>query len=69
MRASYQEQFDDFTHDLIIMGDTVRDIMTAACDALLQGSLDSAENALTLSHDLPEIRTRCAQRAVDLFAL
>ncbi|QGU06916.1 hypothetical protein COCCU_04850 [Corynebacterium occultum] len=69
MRATYHEQFDDFSHDLIIMGDVVRDIMTAACDALLRGSLDSAENALTIAGDLPAIRARSTQRAVDLLAL
>ncbi|MGP6175665.1 phosphate signaling complex PhoU family protein, partial [Corynebacterium sp. A21] len=69
MRATYQEQLNDFAHDLIIMSDLVRDIMVQACDALLRGSLESAETALTRAEDLPEIRTRCTQRAVDLLAL
>lgn len=69
MRATYREQLDNFAHDLIIMGDLVRDIMAHASNALLRGSPDSAESALILSEKLPEIRTRCSQRAVDLLAL
>ncbi|MGP6174251.1 phosphate signaling complex PhoU family protein [Corynebacterium sp. A21] len=69
MRATYHEQLDDFAHDLIIMSDLVRSIMAKASDALLRGSLESAETALSLSEKLPAIRTRCDQRAVDLFAL
>lgn len=49
MRAAYGNTLDNFSHDLIVMCDTVRDIMDKASLALLQGALDSAEDALTMT--------------------
>lgn len=69
MRIAYREHLDAFAHDLIIMCDMVREIMVTASDALLRGSLESAENALSLLEGLDEVRTRCSERAVDLLAL
>lgn len=69
MRTAYREHLDAFAHDLIIMCDMVRDIMAGASDALLRGSLESAEGALSLADDLNEVRTRCDERAVELLAL
>ena len=69
MRAAYREHLDNFSHDLIVMCDTVRDIMDKASLALLQGALDSAEDALTMAEELDEIRARCSERAVKLLAL
>lgn len=69
MRSTFHEDLDAFSHDLIIMFDMVRAIMTQASDALIRGSLDAAEDALSRMEDLSEIRIRCDQRAVDLLAL
>lgn len=69
MRTSYREHLDAFAHDLIIMCDMVREIMIKASDALLRGSLESAETALSLAEPLEEVRTRCDERAVELLAL
>ncbi len=69
MRAAYREHLNNFSHDLIVMCDTVRDIMDKASLALLQGALDSAEDALTMTEELDEIRARCSERAVKLLAL
>lgn len=69
MRTSYREHLDAFAHDLIIMSDMVRDIMIQASDALLRGSLESAETALSLAEPLEEVRVRCDERAVELLAL
>lgn len=69
MRTAYRERLDAFAHDLILMGDTVQSIMTKASRALLQGSLQSAEESLSLSDDLEELRVRCEERAVELLVL
>lgn len=69
MRTSYREHLDAFAHDLIIMCDMVRDIMSQASDALLRGSLESAESCLSLAEPLEELRVRCDENAVELLAL
>ena len=69
MRSSYREDLDDFAHDVITMCDRVRDVMAKASEALLRGSLQPAEEALSMQDDLDEIRGLCEQRAVDLLAL
>lgn len=69
MRAAYREQLDNFAHDLIIMSDTVHELMTLASQALLEGALQPAEEALSLREDLDEVRERCEDRAVSLLAL
>ncbi|QGU06136.1 hypothetical protein COCCU_00840 [Corynebacterium occultum] len=69
MRPTFREDLDDFSHDLIIMFDMVREIMAEASDALIRGSLDSAEDALSHTEDLRELRSRCDQRAMQLLAL
>lgn len=60
---------DTFAHDLIIMCDTVRSVMSLASDALQNPSLRKSEEALTVSDELEEIRVRCEERAVQLLAL
>ena len=55
MRAAYREHLNNFSHDLIVMCDTVRTILDKASQALLQGVLDSAEDALTMTEELDEI--------------
>ena len=69
MRIAYREHLDNFAHDLIVMCDTVRSIMTNASRALLTASLGSAEEALSSADGLNEIRVRCEDRAVELLAL
>lgn len=69
MRIAYREHLDSFAHDLIVMCDTVRSIMSNASEALLTASLEAAEDALSASDSLKEIRTRCEDRAVGLLAL
>lgn len=69
MRTAYREKLDDFAHDLIVMCDTVRAIMDKASNALLRGSLQSAEDALSHEETLAEIRARSEERAVNLLAL
>ena len=69
MRTAYREHLDNFSHDLIIMCDTVKEVMSNASDALLNKSLDAAEEAISLNEELDELRSRCEERAVSLLAL
>lgn len=69
MRIAYREHLDNFAHDLIVMCDTVRSIMTNASAALLDASLEPAEDAISYAEPLEEIRARCEDRAVQLLAL
>ena len=69
MRIAYREHLDNFAHDLIVMCDTVRSIMTNASAALLDAALEPAEDAISCAEPLEEIRTRCEDRAVQLLAL
>lgn len=69
MRIVFREHLDEFSHDLLVMCDTVNDVMTDASKALLVGSLESAEEALSRTDELEEIRIRCEERAVRLLAL
>ncbi len=69
MRTAFRDQLDAFSDDLIVMCDLVTDIITKAADALIRGSLEKAEDALSLADGLDDIRRRCEQRAVDLLLL
>ncbi|RMB62540.1 phosphate signaling complex protein PhoU [Corynebacterium macginleyi] len=69
MRTAYREHLDNFSHDLIVMCDIVRTIMDKASRALLDRALELAEEALSLTEELDEIRSRCSERAVKLLAL
>lgn len=69
MRIAYREHLDNFAHDLIVMCDTVRSIMTNASAALLDAYLEPAEDAISYAEPLEEIRARCEDRAVQLLAL
>lgn len=69
MRTAYREDLDAFAHDLIVMCDSVQTIMDKASHALLKTSLQAAEEALSMSDELEEIRVRCEERAVELLAL
>ncbi|QPK78872.1 phosphate signaling complex protein PhoU [Corynebacterium lizhenjunii] len=69
MRAAYREHLDNFSHDLIVMCDTVRDMLTLASQGLLHSDLQKAEETLSLKDELEETRARCESRAVTLLAL
>lgn len=69
MRTVYREHLDAFSHDLLVMCDSVRSIMEKASLALLNSSLEKAEDALSIADPLEEIRVRCEERAVQLLAL
>ncbi|QGU05469.1 phosphate signaling complex protein PhoU [Corynebacterium comes] len=69
MRIAYREHLDNFSHDLIVMCDTVRSIMSDASESLLTASLEPAEHALSTADKLDEVRIRCEDRAVELLAL
>lgn len=69
MRTAYRSELDDFADDLIAMCDSVRSAMQKASTALTRGSLQQAEDALSLIDPLEEMRQRCEERAVGLLAL
>lgn len=69
MRTAYREELDNFAHDLIVMSDTVADVMAKASRALLTAALEPAEDAISMSDELEEVRERCEERAVELLAL
>ena len=69
MRTEYREHLNAFSADLQIMSDTVRTVMRYASKALIDGSLEDAEAALTEADTLKEIRVRCQERSMALLAL
>ncbi|WJZ18773.1 hypothetical protein CGUA_11180 [Corynebacterium guangdongense] len=69
MRIAYRDQLDAFARDLVVMCDIVNEIITKASSALIRGSLEEAEDALSMADGLDEIRRRCEQRAIDLLLL
>ncbi len=69
MRTAYKENLEAFAHDLVIMCDTVTAIMKKASVGLAERNLQAAEEALSLTDELDEIRTRSNARAVELLAL
>lgn len=69
MRTEYREHLNAFSADLQSMSDTVRTVMRYASKALIDGSLEDAEAALTEADTLQEIRVRCQERSMALLAL
>lgn len=69
MTISYQEHLDAFSRDLTLMCESVTTTLRAATYGLTHTSLQSAEEAMTLTEDLDEIRERCTNRATQLLAL
>ena len=69
MRTVFRSELDDFSHDLIAMCDSVRLSMEMASTALLDASLQDAEEALSMADSLETRRQRCEERAVQLLAL
>lgn len=60
---------DAFAADLIDMCDSVHSIMSKASAALLTANIESAEEALTRTDSLEELRAQCEEKAVQLLAL
>lgn len=69
MRTAFREDLDEFAFDLTQLCDLVRGTLTKATTALLECDLQQAEECLSLSDELEEIRQRCESRAVELLAL
>ena len=69
MRTTYREHLDAFAQDLITMCDTVAAVVEGASTGLLEGSLQSAQHALSLSDELDEVKNRATKRAVQLLSL
>ena len=69
MRNAYREELNAFAHDLIVMCDGVSAIMHKASQALLTAELQPAEEAISLSDELDEVRLRSEERAMELLAL
>src|SRR5699024_4415066 len=69
MRNAYREELNAFAHDLIVMCDGVSAIMHKASQALLTAELQPAEDAISLSDELDEVRLRSEERAMELLAL
>lgn len=69
MSITYREHLDAFSRDLTLMCETVTTTLRAACYGLTHTSLRSAQEAMTLTDELLEIRERCTIRATQLLAL
>ncbi|MFV8381722.1 phosphate signaling complex protein PhoU [Corynebacterium hindlerae] len=68
MRTAFRDSLNAFADDVIVLCDTVRSVAQKSLTALLEADLQEAEDALTLAEELPEIKRRCEQRAVELLA-
>ncbi|WKD58095.1 hypothetical protein CAPI_07835 [Corynebacterium capitovis DSM 44611] len=69
VRAVYREHLEAFSQDLLNMCDTLRAVMAKASYALLNQSLEKAEEALSSADELEETRQRCEDRSMKLLAL
>ncbi|WP_040421889.1 phosphate signaling complex PhoU family protein [Corynebacterium timonense] len=69
MRTVYREHLEAFANDLLDMCDTVRHVMSNASAALLNQSLENAEEALSSADALTEMAQRCEERSMQLLAL
>lgn len=69
MRLAFREHLNAFSHDVLMMCDTVQKVLASSSRGLTENSLEAAEHALSLADELEELRQRCTQRAVALLAL
>lgn len=69
IRTAYRDELDAFARDLEVMCGLVNEIIAKATSALIRGSLQDAEDALSQVDPLEEIRRRCEERAVELLLL
>lgn len=69
MRTVYQEQMRTFAHDLSLMSDRVRTMMSEACLALFDADIEKAETVLSSIDDVEELRKKAEQTSFELLAL
>lgn len=69
MRTVYQEQMRTFAHELAVMADKVRGMMSSACDALFNEDIDVAEQVLSAVESMEELRQSAESRSFELLAL
>ncbi|MGO3361097.1 MAG: phosphate signaling complex protein PhoU [Corynebacterium sp.] len=69
MRTVYQEQMRIFAHELALMADKVRGMMSSACEALFNQDIDTAEQVLSSIDGVEELRKRAETRSFELLAL
>ena len=69
MRTVYQEQMRTFAHELAVMSDTVRTMMSGACTALFDADVDTAEQVLSSIDEVEDLRVRAEARSFELLAL
>lgn len=69
MRTVYQEQMRTFAHDLSVMSDRVRTMMSEACLALFDADIEKAETVLSSIDGVEELRKKAEQTSFELLAL
>lgn len=69
MRTVYQERIRTFAHDLTVMSDGVRAMMSGACTALFDADVEAAENALSSVDGIEALRRKAEQTSFELLAL
>ncbi|WP_291476153.1 phosphate signaling complex protein PhoU [Corynebacterium sp.] len=69
MRTVYQEQMRAFAHDLSVMSDRVRTMMSEACLALFEADIEKAETVLSSIDGVEELRKKAEQTSFELLAL
>ncbi|AGP30180.1 phosphate signaling complex protein PhoU [Corynebacterium terpenotabidum] len=69
MRTVYQEQMRTFAHDLSVMADRVRAMMSGACTALFDADIETAETVLTSVDDVEDLRRKAEKTSFELLAL
>ncbi|WP_297004699.1 phosphate signaling complex protein PhoU [uncultured Corynebacterium sp.] len=69
MRTVYQEQMRTFAHDLAVMSDRVRTMMSQACTALFEADIETAENVLSSIDGVEDLRKGAEQTSFELLAL
>ena len=69
MRTVYQEQMRTFAHDLSLMSDRVRTMMSKACLALFDADIEKAETVLSSIDGVEELRKKAEQTSFELLAL
>lgn len=69
MRTVYQEQMRTFAHDLSLMSDRVRTMMSEACLALFDADIEKAETVLSSIDGIEALRKKAEQTSFELLAL
>lgn len=69
MRTVYQEQMRTFAHDLSLMSDRVRTMMSQACTSLFEADIDTAETVLSSIDEVEDLRKKAEQTSFELLAL